>query len=249
MIAPELMSPANNGVYVPGEAQYKIVFHSGVSVDDIGFAKALILAGAPTSVFVAMGSDALNIRTAVYLRQFFRQHHLPDPGIRAIVYDSENKAVLNGAHNWKNQPYDIQFIGDLKEMYSERVILKQDLEEEALATHKSYGGGEDDFYRYEYNYSSSMASALHRDLRRKLNVASFDKPAEELTEAERDFLERIEHNRWNAYMRSEGYVYSGSPDGTSRDDLAKMHHNLIPFDQLSEEDKRKDSIVGAGRKK
>ncbi len=48
-------------------------------------------------------------------------------------------------------------------------------------------------------------------------------------------------------MRAEGYVYSGSPDKTSRDDLAKMHHNLIPFDELSEEDKRKDSIVGIGK--
>lgn len=249
MIAPELMSPANNGVYIAGEAQYKIVFHAGVSVNDTGFSDALATAGTPTSVFVSMGNDALNVRTAVYLRQHFRQKHLPDPIIRAIVYDTENKKVLNGAHNWKNQPFNIQFIGDLEEMYSERVILKQDLEEEALGTHRSYGGGEEDFYRYEYNYSSSMASALHRHLRRKLGIASFNKPAEELTEEERDTLERIEHNRWNAYMRSEGYVYSGSPDAKSRDDLAKMHHNLIPFDQLSEEDKRKDSIVGAGRKK
>ena len=48
-------------------------------------------------------------------------------------------------------------------------------------------------------------------------------------------------------MRAEGYVYSGSPDKTSRDDLAKLHHILIPFDELSEDDKRKDSIVGIGK--
>ena len=72
-------------------------------------------------------------------------------------------------------------------------------------------------------------------------------PAEELTEEERDLLERLEHRRWSAYMRSEGYVYSGSTDASSRDDLAKMHNNLAPFDDLSEEDKRKDSVVAHGK--
>ena len=41
---------------------------------------------------------------------------------------------------------------------------------------------------------------------------------------------------------------SGSTDKASRDDLAKMHHNLVPFDALSEEDKRKDSAVAIGKK-
>ena len=62
----------------------------------------------------------------------------------------------------------------------------------------------------------------------------------ELLAAHRDGIEVLEHRRWNAYMRSEGYVYSGSPDRATRNDLGKMHHDLIPFDLLSEEDKRKD---------
>jgi hypothetical protein len=54
----------------------------------------------------------------------------------------------------------------------------------------------------------------------------------------------LEHRRWNAYMRSEGYVFSGSTDKKSRNDLAKMHHDLVNFADLSEEEKRKDSSVG-----
>ena len=50
--------------------------------------------------------------------------------------------------------------------------------------------------------------------------------------------------RWNVYMRSEGYVYSGSDEASSRNDLGKMHHNLVVFERLSDEDKRKDSRVG-----
>ena len=45
-------------------------------------------------------------------------------------------------------------------------------------------------------------------------------------------------------MRSEGYVYSGSHDRSSRNDLAKMHHDLVDYVSLTEEEKRKDSRVG-----
>ena len=244
LLAPELMSEKNNGVYVHGEAQYKIEFHAGISVDDASFTRELAKIGTPTYVFISMGNDARNVRTAVVLRRFFRQIHAPfDPVIHAIVYDTKSKGILDHAKNWKGQEYGIRFIGDLEEIFSERVIMLGDLEAEALKTHLSYGADVDSFYRYEYNYRSSMASALHLHLRKKLGIAYFEK--EELTEEERDLLERVEHNRWNAYMRAEGYVYSGSPESDSRDDLALMHHNLVPFDELSEEDKRKDSIVGS----
>ena len=43
-----------------------------------------------------------------------------------------------------------------------------------------------------------------------------------------------------ASSSGEGYVYSGSVEKSSRNDLAKMHHCLVPFDMLSEQDKAKD---------
>ena len=57
-------------------------------------------------------------------------------------------------------------------------------------------------------------------------------------------IEALEHRRWTTYMRSEGYVYSGSPEKSSRNDLAKMHHDLVDFESLLEEEKRKDSSLG-----
>lgn len=242
---PDLMSKENNGVYLDGEAQYKITFHTGLSVDSIAFNSAIASLPVPTYVFVSLGSDERNVRTAVALRRLFRQLHAPhDPVIHAIVYNSTSKHIFEDAKDPKGKPYGIHFVGDLEDLYSERVIINQELEQEALRTHMQYDGSTvDSFYRYEYNYRSSMASALHRELRIAMGLLDPNVPLEKMSEKEQARLETIEHRRWNAYMRSEGFVYSGSPDKSSRDDLAKMHHNLVPFEMLSEEDKRKDSRV------
>ena len=54
------------------------------------------------------------------------------------------------------------------------------------------------------------------------------------TEAERLEIGKVEHVRWNAYMRSEGYVCA------PKNHLAKHHHNLVSVFKLSDEDLRKD---------
>jgi hypothetical protein len=46
-------------------------------------------------------------------------------------------------------------------------------------------------------------------------------------------------------MRAEGYVYSGSKDKASRNDLAKMHHDLVEYAALSAEEQEKDRKVGS----
>ena len=117
------------------------------------------------------------------------------------------------------------------------------MEHLALERHLKWGQ-EEEFWQYEYNYRSSMASAIHMKARIACGIPGADKKEEDLTAAERAVIEPLEHRRWNTYMRSEGYVYSGSPDKSSRNDLAKMHHDLVAFASLAEEEKRKDSSVG-----
>lgn len=48
-------------------------------------------------------------------------------------------------------------------------------------------------------------------------------------------MRKLEHRGWNAYMRSEGYRY-----GEKRNDLAKLHHCLVPFDALPLAEQVKD---------
>ena len=246
---PELYSPKYNGIYLEGEAKCKIKIHAGVSTDSISFAESIKKYKDATYIFVSQGSDDNNIRAALSLRILFARMK-KSPVIQAVVYNSNTKEALNNAKNADGVKYDLELIGDLDEVYSEAVIINSELEQEAADIHCKYISGDlteeehlRNLFRYEYNFRSSLASALHGRLRREKGVLGANKDENELTAEERDSIERIEHRRWNAYMRAEGFVYSGSPDKKSRNNLAKMHHNLVPFDILSEEDKRKDSRV------
>ena len=241
-LCPELMSDMYNGTHVEGESEYSIVIHSGLDVQTKSFADEISKLNKATYVLVALGNDGDNIKTAVDLRMLFERVGAK-PVIQTIVYNSDQKNALEGIKNYRGQPYNIDFIGDLESSYTENVIIDSALEADALRRHMKWGK-EEEFWQYEYNYRSSLASAIHIKARIACGIPGAAKKEEELTEKERDDIEHLEHRRWNTYMRSEGYVFSGSSDKSSRNDLAKMHHDLVDFSSLTEEEKRKDSRVG-----
>ena len=98
-----------------------------------------------------------------------------------------------------------------------------------------------EFWQKEYCYRSSVAKALAENLRQRLSDAGYlTLLGNETPWAERCFEERlaigtVEHIRWNAYMRTEGYKKG------ARNDLAKCHPNLVPIGELTPEDLSKDS--------
>lgn len=240
-LCPELMSPKYNGVCIPGETQYTIHIHSGVDVATKTFADRLMAMGQHTFVFVCLGDDEDNINCAANIRMLC-ERCATHPVIRTVVQSTEESEALIGICNYRGQPYGISPFGNLESSYSEEVLMGSELEKLALERHLKWGQ-EEEFWQYEYNYRSSMASAIHMKARIACAVPGADKEESQISETERDIIEKLEHRRWNAYMRSDGYIYSGSPDKSSRNDLAKMHHNLVDFDVLTEEDKRKDSAI------
>lgn len=237
---PDLLSEKNNGVYIKGQCEYYIKVFSGMDVDTISFAKAFKSIVPPDYIFISLGDDSANIKAATYLRTLCEQMRIPKPIIQTVVYDTETKIALKDITIYDGKSrYDIDFIGDLEEFYSEKVIINSELESKGLACHMAYSQGlpdeerakeEDKFWKYDYCYRSSIASALHDKIRKERKISP-------------DTEDQLEHCRWSAYMRSEGYIYSGSPDKTSRNNLGKMHHNLVDFDTLPESDKQKDVRV------
>lgn len=241
-LCPELMSEKYNGSYIPGEGDYAIRIYSGVNASTKTFAELFTEIPDVSFVFVCLGNDAENITQAANIRMLSERKG-DKPVIKTIISSVEEKNALIGTTNYRGQAYGIDPIGDLETLSSEEILLGSELEHLALERHLKWGQ-EEEFWQYEYNYRSSMASAIHMKARIACGIPGADKKEEDLTPEERTVIEPLEHRRWNTYMRSEGYVYSGSPDKSSRNDLAKMHHDLVAFASLTEEEKRKDSSVG-----
>ena len=144
--------------------------------------------------------------------------------------------------------------GSIAYRYSETCILNSDIEHLALARHMEYTyktiaekglvgkekeqairEGEESFWGNDYNYRSSVASAIHKKFKVELKIPGIDRNPLDRTPEQREFCALMEHQRWNAYVRSEGYVKA-----EARDKLIKTHHLLVPFEELPLEEKIKD---------
>ena len=243
----------NGDFTTPGESHYKISVYGGVDARLSSFDEMMKRFPDTTYIFVALGSDELNIDVSTKLRILFKRQGIM-PKIHTIVYNSNSYEALKNGKTASGQSYEITPFGDVSVTYSAECILNSDLESKALARHMDYvnhlveeqritgqkreemlAKEEETFWKYDYNYRSSIASVLHTEFKAKCGSPGSGKKPSERTEDEKWFYRYLEHQRWNAYVRSEGYVYA-----PVRDKLAKTHHLLIPFDELPYNEKIKD---------
>ena len=244
-VAPELVK--YNKMRIPGEPYYSIEFHDGVDVKDQRFLDIFETTGNITTAFVTLGDDELNLETAMRMRMMFgRLHHIDGtniPPILAIVYSNLKTDTImapGGLKSIKGDDYGIKLVGDFESCYTVREIEQSDLETEGLKCHLRWSKTAEDkaaakrlFEKFEYYRRSSSSEALHAMFRRELGLvpgANGGALDEAITETE--------HKRWNAFMRAEGYV-----GGRVKDDVAKTHHDLVPFEELDEATIDKDRIV------
>ena len=257
---PELMSEEYNGKQDENDACYRIRIHSGTDVTLQSFTDSIRSMNDVCYVFIALGSDTLNIRTAVALRTLFagiRGENSEAPIIETIVYQNDESTALNtaltatedgreirGITNYRGTPYNIRFIGSMDEMYSKDAILNSAPEAEAVEYHVHWAKVSDreekanELYRYGYYYRSSYSVVVHMNTLIRI-LKEHGVTADMLDRDEiRHSLNRLEHRRWNAYMRSEGYRHA-----ETNNRLGNMHKDLVPFDELDPEEKDKDDYV------
>lgn len=274
---PDLM--AGSDLRNKGESQYSIRFFGGVDVMGQGFWKAVEepseirrtkeyeRIARTTAVIVALGNDDRDIETAMHLRSMFDRltttvikKPIPFEEERVQIYSivyTECKAenLSRELSNRNGTPYNIKFIGSVKDVYDYDTLTDRDAtERESYKMHVRwvYNSRNDrdtmmwysplaELFKYanfEYFRIASMAQELHRRL---FNSKSYPEyfGDEQYAPGDVEFRNEkgriIEHRRWNAFMRAQGYVF-----GQPRDDRAKVHHNLVPFAKLSLDDQLKD---------
>ena len=244
----------HNGDYTtPGESHYKISVYSGMNADSASFDDAISALTDTTYVFIAVGDDEENIKIATKVRILLRRRGI-NPVIHTVIYSPRLSEAVKNGRTASGQSYNVTPFGDIPTTYSTECILFSELEKRALERHMKYTNhviksnnivgeererqlkeAEEQFWKYDYNYRSSIASALHTEFKIKCGSPGSGKTPSERTEEEKVFYRYLEHLRWNAYVRSEGYVYT-----PKRDKLAKTHHLLVPFDALPYEEQIKD---------
>jgi hypothetical protein len=134
----------------PDEAYYDIEFFTGVDCFGSGLDNLILKEQkerfAKTDlVFIALGEDDRNIQAAIQMRRLFarQQPTKGQPAVFAVVYDDQKADNLNahpkeevttketpetpktGLRNYKDQPYNIQFVGTHKAQYDYKLIEKQ----------------------------------------------------------------------------------------------------------------------------
>lgn len=194
-----------------------------------------------TFIVIDTGKDKVNLELARCLRQAYARVH-SHPIIRTVYTDSSAAQAISRAVNYKGEKYDIGFLGLSSECYSADVVFNSEVEQLGLLRHKRYASQtcsldevESSFWNNSYNYKSSIAAAIHRKMKEYCNVDGIKISPDKRTNTQTDKLRRLEHRRWSAFMLSEGYVYN-----TVRNDIAKTHPCLVPFDSLSKKDQEKD---------
>lgn len=254
-LAPELVE--RSGVYEYGEAYYKLNFYNEIDVHTYKFVEKLNEIGEISVAFVALGDDRLDVGVAMQLRRELGRLNIEKgnriPNIYTVVYNTlKNDVILkNGGLKCLGETdYGIKFIGDVRERYSLEVIEQNELERVGRTIHLSWlehekkkilknQGDEREinekieksrlaYHKYEYFRRASMATAVHIRIMKNLGISFSDEQSGNINE----------HNRWNAFMRSEGYIFNKE----NKDHIARTHTDLKVYKNLKPETQDKDNI-------
>lgn len=249
----------------PGDARrnatYEIEIHGGVDAASGDLIDELLKANDQhplTFVFISLGDDQKNVEVAAEIRRAFaRIHSCPQ-----ILFIARNSRVIQDSLDTVQKKLDedaatalakgkglgpwpkIQVVGDIKDVFTYDAVVKSEIEIHGLISHlqwafysKNLHEYVQDFWANEYFYSSSICVPIHWRARRALDIRG---ARMERDEREKnglvEFISRLEHARWCAFMSGDGFIYGENKDI----EVARTHPLLVDFDVLSGGDRLKD---------
>jgi len=220
-------------------------------------------------VVVALGDDAANLRTAQTIRACFLRMHAREtdqsalakrgmlPLIHVHLASPVSADLALRLRSPQGTTLDLHPFGTSRNLTAEALFDRR-ADRLARAVHAAYGATVKSYESYEYNRRSSMAFALH--LQEKMNLL-LPLPAADPQTGERpdpftperidafaamldddavERLARLEHERWNAFMRAEGFTRSDAVEmirwqeafGRHDNTLARRHPCIVSWDEL-----------------
>ncbi len=225
-------------------------------------------------VIIANKDDKVNIEDSLFLRKYFinqdKLNYRRSPIINVMVKNALIATKVNELKNEKNNLYNLNTFGNIRNIYYENNIIDSKLEDLTKNVHLSYDTSNDPlsvklkrFYEKAYYINSSRAMALHLNYKlytilkeeyssdEKKNIALFK---EKIKDKEIfDKLVRNEHDRWMAFMRVNGYKSIDAKKVAIYRDytnshvhyLAKLHPCIVPFDDLERVGKtiKKEDVI------
>jgi len=239
--APEFLSNYNI-TFLQADIQSSLAINSIKERDDVNY------------ILVSTESDDKNLEVAILLRRLYLREFQREPLIHLWISNEYKRDQIQNIVTEKKNSYHINAFGSLEDLYYQNNIVNSDLEKLAIQIHLLYDPQDTDLKRYhslEYNKRSSRASALH--IKYKLYSILQEDMTENMKENQKVFQERYsseiedllaenEHERWNAYTRSIGYIHASIEDVENYYPkthhhvyyLARMHPALVEYNQLDE---------------
>ena len=195
-----------------------IIIHPNSHIESSAFDNEVIKLKNTNYVFIALGDDNLNITAAYELRSLFAKMDVY-PIIQTVLRDSNAGDLLAKSKNHRGEAYNIEFVGSYAELYSYDYITDSENKRAVLADFSKWSSDEaaKALIQQEDQYKIGKANVLHKKLLNQLDVA------------EGEAYQRSLHRQWVNLKLSEGYQY-----GEKRNDIAKTHHYLVPYDMLPE---------------
>ena len=226
--------------------------------------------GDATYIVVTMGNDQKNLAMAEELYRLYRRHfgfadsRMPEifTRVRSQAKSdnySDNPEFLEKRH--------IHLFGTTASIFSDKTLFNTELENLAFAVHLTYWGKlqldqnteeyaeiSKYFKTGEYDRRSSMAVALHiptklymcekvpkttGDILTPENLRIYAETIRQDPQALQQLVEN-EHDRWNAFMLTEGYLPAtveqmhqyAEAVGNHKDDLSMLHPCITEWDKL-----------------
>ncbi len=262
----------------PELKKYKVEFFD-VDIESKDFESTARRFSDTTFVCVATGSDDLNISTAENIYCILRRNYtgyIP-PIFTRVRKDikSDNLSTTSSYLDKRN----IQVFGTTDSIFSNSRLFNSRLENLALAVHLCYCDALSEpsdsfkykkalnsFYTSEYSRRSSMAVALHIPAKLHscgiITHTSSDAAQlvsdqdicryEKLLENDKfvTVLAKNEHERWNAFVRSEGFRAASIETfkkyapitRSNKDELAKLHPCIVSWNKLDVLQKEYDAL-------